>query len=108
MRLALSRIQVCFFVLDEPNDLPGELIKDGDRGDVDHHELNTAHICAGHRNLFHIINAADAFDHRRNLFPVLFDNPPIDLVMFFLHLGGGFFDEFPVPMRGVEERIDVG
>jgi len=70
--------------------------------------LNTAHVRAGHRNLFHIINAADAFDHRRNFIPVLFDNPPIDLVTFFLHLGGGFFDEFPVPLWDVEERIDVG
>ncbi len=98
-----------FLILNELNDLPSKLVEDGLACcHVNHCKLDATHIGAGHRNLFHFINAADAFDHRGNLAPVFLDNPPVDFILLLIHLGGGFFYQFPIPLWSVEKRIDVG
>jgi hypothetical protein len=69
--------------------------------------LNAAHVRAGHGDLLHAIHATDSFDHQRNFTPVLFDNPPVNLVLLFTHLGGSFHNELPVSLWSVQKRVDV-
>ena len=98
-----------FLIFDELNDLPSKLLEDGLACcHVNHCKLDATHIGAGHRGLFHIINAANTFNHQGNLASVFFNNPPVDFVPLLIHLGGGFFYQFPIPLWSVEERIDVG
>jgi hypothetical protein len=96
------------FFFDEADDFPCKLIKEGFAcRDVDHCELNAAHVCAGHGNLLHAIHVTDSFDHQRKFTPVLFDNLPVNLVLLFIHLGGSFHNELPVSLWSVQKRVDV-
>ncbi len=53
-----------FFILDEADDFPNELVKEGlARRNVNHCKLNAAHVCAGHGDLLHGVHTTNSFNH---------------------------------------------
>ena len=63
--LVVAQPSFWFFVLDELDNFPDELVEDGFifRG-INNGELDPTHVCTGHANVFHCVEPPDSFDDR--------------------------------------------
>ncbi len=75
-----------FFILNEFNELPGELVEER-FGLLNVHDckLHTVHVCTSHANIFHQIDVSYSFDDGSSLLFILIIEPPVDLVSFFFN-----------------------